>query len=314
MVPDSDFVQKDTETMASEESSLNRSEMNEEYNSTARKRLYYLLINSTTIFILTYLLSYLLYQLITMACAYLVGIPSVLYYYEIVFDISNYSPEWTGTRIGVTYLIAPFTFLIIGSVLLFGVIKKYNLQQYHKLFLLWLGFHMINFFFSGIFVGSITGRGIGYALDVVFWPIYFIYGILSLIAISCLVLVGYDFTEQFLKTNPSNYWSKRKNRREYLLNTLVFPLLIGSYLMFLVKFPDHRLQHEGIVIHDFILLLSMIFLIIPMFFRKKNARFHPKPVSEEKKRNIWWSMVIVTIVFLIFFRVGLTNYFYTLLN
>jgi hypothetical protein len=312
MIHDSDLVRKDSETMVSERSSRKRSKMHEEYSRAARKRLTYLLINSTTIFILTYLLTYLVYQLITMGCAYLFGIHSVLYYYEIVFGISNYSPEWTGTSIGVTYIVAPFFFLITGSFLLFGVIKKYHLQQYHKLFLLWLGFHMINFFFSGIFIGSITGRGIGYALDVVFWPMYFIYGILSLIAILCLVLVGYDFTEQFLKTNPSNYWSKRKNRMEYLLNTLVFPLLLGSYFMFLIKFPDHKPQHHNIAIHDLALSISMIFLILPMFYRKKNAQFRPKTDSSERMRNIWWSLVISTIIFVILFRVGLSSQFYSL--
>jgi hypothetical protein len=84
--------------------------------------------------------------------------------------------------------------------------------------------------------------------------------------------------------------------------------------MFLIKFPDHRLQHKGIVVHDLILSLSMIFLILPMFFRKKNARFRPKTVSEEKKRNIWWMLVIMTILLLVFYRIGLTNYFYSLFN
>jgi hypothetical protein len=312
MPSDSELVQKDTERMVSQEAFRQRRKIQADYINLARKRLFYILINSTAIFIITYLLSYLICQLITMGCAYLFGIPSVLYYYEIVFGIPNNSPEWTHTRIGITYIAAPSFSLITGSILLFGIIKKYHLKQYHKLFLLWLGFHMFNFFFSGILAGSVTGLGIGYAMDIAFWYVYIIYGILSSLGILCLVLVGNDFTEHFLKTNPYNYWSKRKNRKQYLVFTLVFPWLIGSILMFLIKFPDHTPQHTGITIHDLIISLSMIFLVLPMFYRKKNARFHPKTNPAEKKRNIIWMLVILTILFVTCFRVGLTSFFYSL--
>jgi hypothetical protein len=311
MHADSELIQNKPGTVVSQKSSWQRRKKRDKGIRIARKRLFYILINSTAVYILSYLLSYLFYQLITMACSHLLGIHSVLYYYEIVFGVSNYSPEWTKAKIGFIYLIAPFLSLLSGSFLLFGLVKKYRLQRYHKMFLLWLGFHLMNFFFGGIIAGSLTGHGIGYAMDSVFWPMYFIYAILSLFGILCLVLLGNYFTEPFLKTNPSNYWSKRENRRQYLLFSLVSPWLIGSILMFLIKFPDHLPQHARITIHDSVLSLSMIFLILPMFYRKKNTRVHPESKSEGKNRNTLWLLVIATIVLVICFRVGLTGFFYS---
>jgi hypothetical protein len=296
------------------ETSWQDKEIRKELIRVARKRLLYMLINSTAVYILTYLLSYLLCQLITKAFANLLGISSVLYYYEIVYGISNYSPEWTPGRMLVVSAFAPVLSLVGGYFLLFGVVRKFPWKQFYLLFLLWLGFHLSNIFFGGLLAGTLTDHGLGYALDVFFWPMFFMYFLLSLIGIFCLVLVGYNSTEYFLKTNPSGYWLKRKNRRQYLLFVLVFPWLIGSFLMLMVKFPDHLPQHKDIALHDLILSLSMIFLILPMFFRSKTAQFRPENVSEGKKRNIWWYFVISTIVFVILYRVVLTSFFYSIFS
>jgi hypothetical protein len=311
MHSDTEPIKNDKATNLSQKSLRQKMKVRDEYIHGARKRLIHILINSTAIYVLTYTLSYLFYQLITLTCSYLVGIPSVLYYYEIVFGISNNSPEWSNLRIGIIYVTPPFISLLAGSFLLLGIVKKYHGQQYFKMFLLWLGFHLINFFFGGIIAGSATGHGIGYALDAVFWPMISIYIIFSLLGILFLIRIGYDFTEQFLKTNPSSYWSKRENRRQYLLFSLVFPWFTGSVLMFLVKFPDHIPQHARITIHDLVLSLSLVFLILPMFYRKKNARFRPETGSAEKMRNILWSLVVTTIVLVICFRFGLTSFFYS---
>ena len=278
----SELIQNNPGTKASEESSWQEKKTREEYLRAARKRLFYMLINSTAVYIFTYLLAYLFYQLITMACAHLVGISSVLYYYEIFFGISNYSPEWTPGRMLVVSALAPLLSLVGGYFLLFGAVRKFPWKHFYLLFLLWLGFHLSNVFLGGLLAGTITDRGLGYALDVLFWPVFFIYIVMSLIGIFCLVLVGYTFAEYFLKTSPSSYWLKRKNRRQYLLFTLVFPWLIGSFLIFLIKFPDHIPQHDNIALHDLIIMLSMIFLILPMFFRSRNTQFRPDTVSAEK--------------------------------
>jgi hypothetical protein len=306
MPADSGLSQNNPVTMVSGESSILRREMREEYLRVVRKRLFNILINSTTIFILTYLLSYLFYQLIARGFAALVDINSVLYYFEIKYGISNLSSQWTPGRILAVSAVPAVLSLAAGSFYLFGLVRKLPFRRYYRLFLIWLGFHSINMFFGGILAGSVTGEGFGYALDVFFWPVYIIYFILILIGIFCLGVIGYDYTDQFLKINSSGYWSRRKNRMRYLLFSLVLPYLIGSLLIFLVKIPDHKPQHQYITFHDLILSLSMVFLIIPMLFRSKDVRVHPKTDPTEKQQNILWVLVISTIVFVIWFRLGLT--------
>lgn len=271
-----------------------------------------MLINSTAAYIFTYLLSYLFYQLITLVSAHLLGIPADLYYYEILYGIPNLSPEWTHGRMLVVSGLAPVLSMVAGYFLLFNVARNYPWKHQYLMLVLWLGFHMSNAFLGGFLAGTITDHGFGYALDVLFWPVFFIYILLSLIGLISLVLLGRIFTESFLRTNSSGYWFKRKNRRQFLVFTLAVPWLIGSILMVLIKYTDKIPQHDFIAIHDLILSMTMVFLIVPMFFKIGNAKVHTGAVSGERKQTIWWSLIISTIVFLLLFRLVLTDFFYSL--
>ena len=155
----------------------------------ARKRLPALMIYSTALFILSYLLVYLVNQLITMGCAELVGIQSSLRYFEIIYRLPFESPLWTHEKTVIISLTAPFVSLIAGSLLLFFVLKKVNVENIYKLFVFWIGFQSINFFFGGVIAGSVTGRGLGYALDMAFWPHIMIYITLIAICIFFLILL-----------------------------------------------------------------------------------------------------------------------------
>ena len=287
-------------------------EVQDEYSFILRKRLIFMLINSTSAYIFTYLLSYLFYQVITLIGANLIGISAVLYYYEILYGISNLSPEWTHERMLVVSAVAPVLSMVAGYLILFRVVNNFPWKHYILLLLVWLGFHLSNAFLGGIIAGTITDHGFGYALDVLFWPVWSIYILLSLAGLLTLGIIGNASIESFLKTTSSGYWLLRKNRQQYLLFALVIPWLIGSIFMFLIKFTDNIPQHTFIAIHDLILSFTMGFIVLPIFFRSPNTQLRPETGYGEKNRNIWLYLVIATIIFVLFFRLLLTRFFYSI--
>lgn len=280
----------------------------------ARKSLLNMMVNSTALFILAFIASYLIFQTITKVAAHLAGIHSVLYFYELAFNISNYSPEWTAGRIVLVTASAPVVCMILGIIVLFHVVRRYKWRRYFLMFLLWLGFHLVNMLLGGILAGAITDHGIGYTLDVFFWPTYLMYLLFIFLGVFSLVVVGIDSTEFFLKTTPPGFWSRRKNRWQYLLFTLELPWLIGSILLFLIRYPDHIPQHESISMHDFILTLSLIFLIFPIFLKGKNFQSRADSTVDPTEEKILWTVLIFTVIVVLGFRFGLTNSFYSLVG
>jgi hypothetical protein len=272
----------------------------------AKKRLLAILVNSTAIFVLSYLMVYLVTQLITMGVAALLGIHSSLRYFEIFYHIPNNSSLWTLGRVIIVSVTAPFLSLLTGLVLLYGVIRIVDTGNYGKMFIFWTGYHTIIFFFGGILAGAATGRGMGYPMDYAFWPRINVYLLFGLFCVFFLGFFGYNNSSQFLRISPSKFWVKRKYRKQYLFFSLILPWLIGTFVFFIIKFPNQIPLHENIFLHDFILSSSMIFLLIPMFFNNKPIFIKPVTTSHEGKTIPFMFYVIIVVSILLIFRIFLS--------
>ena len=249
-----------------------------------------------------------------MGCAELVGIQSSLRYFEIIYRLPFESPLWTHEKTVIISLTAPFVSLIAGSLLLFFVLKKVNVESIYKLFVFWIGFQSINFFFGGVIAGSVTGRGLGYALDMAFWPHIMIYFTLIAICIFFLILLGYNNSGLFLKVSPSFIWIKRRYRKQYIFIILLLPCLIGSSLLYFIKRPDQAPQHVHIVLHDAVQSASMILLLLPMFVYDKLVLVKIEVTQQKENRKAYRVFLILTIVLLLVFRILLSTKFYIWIN
>ena len=274
-----------------------------------RNKLPLIFVGYVAIYILAYLVVYLFNQIMAMGCASFVGIDSSLRYFEVFYHIPQNSPQWSIGKISLIVLAGPLISLFIGSFLIYLIAKKILLEDYYKIFLFWLGFHFLLVFFGGIISGSFTGRGLGYIMDMMFWPQIKIYIFLCFLAIVILTIIGFLSSERFLKLAPSLFWMRRMYRRQYLFLSLFLPWLIGSFVIIVVKIPDQTLQHEDIFLHDGILLCSMIFLIAPMFLFKEPVLGKPSRSSREKIRKVYRKYIIVTMIFVILFRIVLSKGF-----
>jgi len=268
------------------------------------------MVNSTFIFIFAYLLTYLGFQIITLGTAMIIGIKGYLYYNEIFFQ-----PEalWSVRSIILVTSTGPLLALITGiMILVYFSRNRKHLKPLTKLLLTWSGFHFINFFAGGIISGTITGLGLGYALDLILQRPIVIYFILDLMTLSLIIIFGYKSARLFLKSSPSNYWTQKDNQKEYLFFSGLLPLFLGSLVIFLFKYPDHTPQHDLILFHDMILLVTIGCMIIAMLFKKIKTNIHIKISRKERGRTINWNLFWVTIILLFLCRIILTRSFYSI--
>jgi len=142
----------------------------------------------------------------------------------------------------------------------------------------------------------------------------FLYIFLDLITFIVLVIFGYNYTGPFIGASPSIFWAEEENRSKYLLFTGIFAWLIGSVILFLLKYPDHDPQQVSIVLHDSILLITMGCIVTAMIFNKRYFPLILKVSTTEKERKIHWGFAISTIILLIIFRLFLTRGFYSLFD
>jgi hypothetical protein len=277
-----------------------------------RRRLAFFSINSVVLFVLTYLIAYLTYQLAVMIAASRYGINSILLFYEVFFPVGNYSDKWNSFNIIIITFLGPLVSVILGSVYLLLYVRQERIMGLKKLFYFWLGFHSINFFLGAFIGGVITQQGFGYVIAWMFLPTVIKFG-LSIICLFTLGLIGFFYTMYFMESSGSFFWTSKSNRLIFLLFSSFLPWLGGSIFIFLLKYPRVLPQHENIVVYDSIIYASMFFVIAGMF-----ANFKAQPVfdktTRKEGRRINWIYLVILLGLLVIFRLGLNTGLYYLPN
>ena len=106
------------------------------------------MINSSIIYLFSYLFVYLLNQLISLEIAHLLHIPGKLYYYE-VFFINNDS--WSVFNALMVSNAGLFLIFFLGIAILGRVKISEAMRPYFRMFLLWFSFHCVNLLLGGIY-------------------------------------------------------------------------------------------------------------------------------------------------------------------
>lgn len=227
-------------------------------------------INSTGIFILSYLFVYLLYQFATIFTASLYNIDSVLYYYEVYFPIGNNSRLWSQFNIIAITLSGP---LLCGtlSLLLFRAVDLNKITHHGlRLFLIWVAYQGAAHFLGAFTAGIITNLGFGYVPNWLFLNV-FIKILISLIFLFLLSVIGYYSAPLAIGTLPVGR-HKSEGRIGGLISSYFLPWVLGTIILYLVKIPFKVPQHEYIHDYDTITLVSIIFAITPVIFRSQLSK------------------------------------------
>ena len=240
-------------------------------------------VNSTVIFILTYIIAYLFYWITSLLVASWYGLDSILYFYDLKFN--DHSPLWNRFNILLVTGIPPFLCLLLGFWLFRVVFRMSRLVSLQKLFVLWLSFHLLNHFFGAFPSGIVTDEGFGYVAAWMYMNTAFKF-MFSLASLFVLGLIGFYSAERILQTSDS-------------VNRMVIPWILGTMIMLLVRIPENfKYPYETLM------FFSMAFMVIPPFF---NEKVKPKLnlVRIKKKRSLHLGYLVIMLAMLAFLRIML---------
>jgi len=280
-------------------------------SSRQRNRLVIFSLNSTCIYIITFFIAYLTYQVAVMFTASRWSINSALFYYEVFFPIGNNSDKWNSFNITIITFMGPFISLIMGIIYILFYVRKVRISGLTKLFFFWLGLHSLNFFLGAFVGGMVTSQGFGYVIEWMFMPTWLRFGV-ALIFLFILGLVGYIHTRYFLQASGSVYWTHKGNKPWLILAGAVAPWFFSIIFLFIVRFPNVVPQHNNIVIYDSVMYMTMLFPIAAMFINFYATTDSSTPLTKSGTRRINWIYVILFVSLVLIFRLGLNSGFYYL--
>jgi hypothetical protein len=262
-------------------------------------------INSTMMFLLSYLVAWLTYQMSVIVTSSLFHIDSVLFFFEVMFPVGNSSDLWSSFNIILITISGPLVSLGAGSLYFVFLIRKNKLKGNRLMFFNWLVIHSYCMFFAAFVAGVITHQGFGYVANWLYMNVFFKI-LVSLIFLFSLSWISFKNARHILETSNSVFRIKPKNRVIFLLGQTILPWLVGTMLLVAIKYPGFTPQHENILVYDVIIIVSVLFMIIPPFF---NKQAHPRlSVEKERKQtSISKRNIMITVLALLLFRIGLAG-------
>lgn len=275
------------------------------------KRLAIFSLNSFCIYLLTFFIAYLTYQVAVMFTASRWSINSVLFYYEVFFPIGNNSDKWNSFNIIVITFMGPFISLIMGVIYILFYVRKVRITGLTKLFFFWLGLHSLNFFLGAYVGGMITSQGFGYVIEWMFMSTWLRFTV-ALLFLFILGAVGYFQARSFLQASGSFFWTKKENKFWLILFGGAIPWFLSIIFLFIVRFPNVVPQHNNIVIYDSIIYITMIFPVAGMLINFRATTDSSAPLSKSGTRRINWFYLIAFLSLTLIFRLGLNSGFYYL--
>lgn len=257
-----------------------------------RKSFFIITANSTVMFLFSYLSLFLLSQATTVIAAGFFNFPTIVYYYEVYFNISP--DEWYHDAVKTIFSAGPLLNLLIGFsfLIIFNNIRE--LTGVFKLFFLWGFLHTINMLFGAMLIGTLFETGVGHVIS---WMYVMDTGkmLYSIVSIFILVLTGLVATRQFLFTGNS-YYNKldRQNSTLFIMAQVLLPYILGNAAMILIRQPKF-------IFYDTFVLLTLIIVIIPVLatYRTYNDLYFEEG---EKKQHITWISLLLLMLLILFFR------------
>jgi len=268
-------------------------------NEVQRGKFIYTAINSTVVYMLSFLFIYIIYQLATVLVAAHFDLTSTLFYYGIRWPGPD-SSLWTFDSVIAIFMAGPVISLLLGLSLLalfYIFIVKDGFASL-KLFFVWSYIHAFNMFFGAFIVGVITEKGFGYAQDWLYLNTTDKY-IISTISIFILALIGFLSTSHFLQCSLSNFIIRKDNRILFIISQVFIPWLLGSFLILLIKIPSNT-YHESLI---FVPLVFVFLPIFPNYFSFWTARIKIPP--KRRELQIEKTQIVILTIVMIIFRVVL---------
>jgi len=261
-------------------------------NAPNHRRFAIVSLNSTALYLLSYLGLFLLSQAVTVIAAGFFNYPTIVHYYEIYFDIS---PEaWYHDSVRTIFSAGPLINFIVGITFLIIYSNIKELTGPFKLFFLWGFLHAANMLFGAMLVGTLFETGVG---NVISWMYIMDTGkvLYSIISIFLLVIAGLLATRHFLISGNTYYNEiNRANRTSFIIAQVLMPYISGNVFLILLRQPRF-------IFYDSFIGFTLIICILPVLatYRSYNELYFEEG---EKKPIIAWRTLIILMAVILFYR------------
>lgn len=256
---------------------------------------------STAYYILSFMLVYLIYQVVTIMVASSFNIPVTWYYYELKFPLYTYSPLYTRSALVTIFASGPVISLMLAFVFLKLFFTKNQFFKRFKLFYLWGFINGANMFFGAYIAGFITRTEFIYTSEWLFMSNMFDIEeiIFTVISFVMMVIIGRIVTPLFLLSSGSVTLIKPEFRLFFIISQVIMPWLAGMVILFLLTLPTY-------FIPLIIKTITPLLILIPSLFLYDSLQYENIHRSGEIHHNYFrWSIIIAVIALLFFYRVVL---------
>jgi hypothetical protein len=267
------------------------------------------LVSSACLFITAYIITWLTYSFTSIFVASFSGISGVLYYYEVMWPDGVSSTLLNHSNAVAVALAGPIISLFMTALYFVILISVRNLGTQLKTLLTWLFVLSMIHFLGSVVAGLITWKGIGFEISEIYLPVL----LRLLISLACIVLIvwiGWKYSRFFLEIRPIR--KHRNNIPLILINRMVLPGILGILFLLLVKIPDEAPQHQGIWLHDSIMLATALFFLIPPVFNRK-LRPQQRALRNHSSSTIRARALVATVISILVilaYRLGLSSGLY----
>jgi hypothetical protein len=258
-------------------------------------------INSTVMFVLAFMLSYLVNQLVTTLTAKILNIPSELFSYRIYWPLYTYSSLYSRQVLVLIFGMGPLVSFLLG-ILFYRLFVAVRYQSvYLKTFFIWASISSFTLFFGAYISGAVTRTGFIYASEWLFLNNMFdikeiLFITLSVIA---LIIIGFMMTKAFLVSSHSRALIEPRIRVLYILSAVIFPVIIGIIVLITINYPNNPV--ELLLLYTSPLLISIV-----MLFRYNAISLQKITIMKiNREYRISLIAVILLIVLIVFFRIVL---------
>lgn len=273
-------------------------------NRQERNRFLKIYINSTALFVFSYLLMFSIGQLVTIWVASTFDFSTILFPFKIYYDIE--STQWSADAVKILYSIIPVMGLVLGIIFIIIYSTKRNDTNIFKLFFLWGFAHGMVMFFGSILIGTLLNQGFG-------WVIAYLYYrdtgkmIFSIIAIFALVIAGVSISRSFLISGNSYFnYIKSQNRKLLLMSQVLLPAISGTVILALIKIPaDFYYTTSEEVWFEVMKISTVILILLPIIlaFRSVGDIYFDE---EPRRIRFIWPVLLLAIAFCLLYYFGLS--------
>lgn len=258
---------------------------------------------STSYYVLSFLLFFAIYQLVTIFISNSFNIPALWNYCEVKFPLRDFSDLWTRRALVTIFAAGPVVCLLLALLFLRLFLNESSKTHFLSLFFTWGMINGANLFLGAYIVGMITRTGFIYTSEWIFMSNMFdVEEILfSLIAFLLMIIIGKYLIRAFFMSSFSATLIRPSNKKLYILSTVFLPWLVGSAILFLLMAPRFPLKVV-------LLLFTTLIPVINVLFHINDSTSKNVVIQSKSKPSLQHIILIILICTLALYRIGLHAY------